>query len=81
MHWARLADGREVAIKVQKREIAQQVGWDLWAFKVVMKIYTTWFDLPFYSLVPYINERLMLETDFVNEADNSEKMAKVGIGG
>lgn len=33
VHWARLPDGREVAIKVQKREIAQQVGWDLWAFK------------------------------------------------
>lgn len=33
VHWARLADGREVAIKVQKREIARQVGWDLWAFK------------------------------------------------
>jgi aarF domain-containing kinase len=27
VHWARLADGREVAIKIQKREIAQQVGW------------------------------------------------------
>jgi aarF domain-containing kinase len=33
VHWARLQDGREVAIKVQKREIAQQVGWDLWSFK------------------------------------------------
>ena len=33
VHWARLSDGREVAIKVQKREIADQVGWDLWAFK------------------------------------------------
>jgi aarF domain-containing kinase len=33
VHWARLADGREVAIKVQKKEIASQVGWDLWAFK------------------------------------------------
>jgi aarF domain-containing kinase len=33
VHWARLADGREVAIKVQKREIASQVGWDLWSFK------------------------------------------------
>jgi aarF domain-containing kinase len=43
----------------------------------MMKVYTTWFDLPFYSLVPYIAERLMLETDFVNEADNSEKMAKL----
>ncbi|PVH79404.1 ABC transporter, partial [Cadophora sp. DSE1049] len=77
VHWARLADGREVAIKVQKREIEQQVGWDLWAFKVMMKVYTYWFDLPFYSLVPYIAERLMLETDFVNEANNSEKMAEL----
>lgn len=33
VHWARLADGREVAIKVQKREISQQVDWDLWTFK------------------------------------------------
>ena len=38
VHWARLPDGREVAIKVQKREIAQQVGWDLWAFKLVIHI-------------------------------------------
>ena len=33
VHWARLADGREVAIKIQKREIASQVGWDLWSFQ------------------------------------------------
>ena len=33
VHWARLPDGREVAIKVQKREIAKQIAWDLWAFK------------------------------------------------
>jgi len=80
VHWARLADGREVAIKVQKREIAQQIGWDLWAFKVVMKVYTTWFDLPLYSLVPYITQRLMLETDFENEASNSERMAQLVAG-
>lgn len=33
VHWARLKDGREVAVKIQKREIEQQVGWDLWTFK------------------------------------------------
>jgi aarF domain-containing kinase len=74
VHWARLADGREVAIKIQKREIAQQIGWDLWAFKVVSSVYSWWFDLPIHTLVPYISERLMLETDFVNEANNSEEM-------
>lgn len=33
VHWARLADGREVAIKIQKRDISLQVGWDLWSFQ------------------------------------------------
>ncbi|KAL8706912.1 MAG: hypothetical protein Q9201_000072 [Fulgogasparrea decipioides] len=80
VHWARLADGREVAIKIQKREIAQQVDWDLWTFKVVARIYTWLFDIPLYSLVPYISERLLLETDFVNEANNSERMAKLVAG-
>ncbi|KAI0008631.1 ABC1-domain-containing protein [Xylariaceae sp. FL0662B] len=74
VHWARLPDGREVAIKLQKPEIAKQVGWDLWAFKVVARIYTLWFDLPLYSLVPFIADRLMLETDFEAEARNLETM-------
>jgi len=41
----------------------------------MMKIYTYWFDLPLYSLVPYITSRLALETDFEVEAENSIKMA------
>ncbi|KAH9883650.1 ABC1 family-domain-containing protein [Xylariomycetidae sp. FL2044] len=77
VHWARLPDGREVAVKIQKPEIAKQVGWDLWAFKVVMRVYTWWFDLPLYSIVPFITERLMLETDFESEARNSETMRKL----
>jgi aarF domain-containing kinase len=77
VHWARLKDGREVAIKIQKREIDRQVGWDLWAFKVVTWVYSRWFDLPFYTLVPFISERLLLETDFQNEADNSVRMAEL----
>jgi aarF domain-containing kinase len=80
VHWAKLADGREVAIKVQKREIAQQVAWDLWAFKTVMKALAVLFDLPLYSTVPYITQRLMLETDFENEAENSVKMAELVAG-
>ncbi|KAI5289034.1 hypothetical protein KEM54_004517 [Ascosphaera aggregata] len=75
VHWACLADGREIAIKIQKREIARQVKWDLWAFKVVTYIYSKIFDIPFYSLIPFVAGRLYLETDFVNEANNAEKMA------
>jgi aarF domain-containing kinase len=80
VHWARLADGREVAIKIQKREIASQVGWDLWAFRVVANVYSWWFAIPFATLVPYITERLMLETDFENEANNAEEMARLVAG-
>lgn len=80
VHWARLPDGREVAIKIQKKEIASQVGWDLWAFKVVAKAYTWWFGIPIYTLVPYITERLMLETDFQNEASNAEQMRELVAG-
>ena len=42
--------------------------------RTVTKVYSYWFDLPLYSLVPFITERLMLETDFENEAKNSERM-------
>ncbi|KAM0356075.1 hypothetical protein ACHAPU_000469 [Fusarium lateritium] len=80
VHWARLPDGREVAIKIQKREIGKQISWDLWAFKTVSWIYSKWFDLPLYKLVPFITERLELETDFVNEAKNSEKMRELVNG-
>ena len=44
------------------------------------RIYTAWFDLPLYSLVPFITERLLLETDFINEANNAEQMAKLVAG-
>ncbi|KOS17880.1 ABC1 family protein [Escovopsis weberi] len=77
VHWARLPDGREVAIKIQKREIAKQISWDLWTFKTVTWIYSRWFDLPLYTLVPFITERLELETDFLNEAQNSETMRRL----
>lgn len=35
VHYAKLPDGREVAVKVQKRRLAQQASWDLWTFKCV----------------------------------------------
>ncbi|KAL5505080.1 hypothetical protein ACEPAH_7743 [Sanghuangporus vaninii] len=75
VHKARLPDGRLVAVKIQKKEIEQQVGWDLWAFGAVMYLYEYFFDLPLYAMVPYISERLRSETDFLNEAKNAELTA------
>lgn len=47
------------------------------ARRVVTWVYSRWFDLPLYSLVPFITERLELETDFLNEAKNSDTMRKL----
>jgi aarF domain-containing kinase len=44
--------------------------------RIVSYIYSRWFDIPFYNLVPFVSERLFLETDFENEARNGEKMAE-----
>lgn len=52
----------------------------LTAYRVVTWIYSRVFDIPFYSLVPYVTERLSSEADFENEADNSEKMEKLVAG-
>ena len=43
---------------------------------MVSWIYSKWFDIPFYNLVDFVQERLHLETDFENEADNAERMAE-----
>lgn len=75
VHFATLADGRRIAIKVQKKEIAQQVGWDLWAFKAVMYLNDYFFDIPLYPMANYITQRFRLETDFINEARNAERCA------
>lgn len=45
--------------------------------RTVTWIYSKWFDLPLYTLVPFISERLALETDFLNEMKNSETMRKL----
>ena len=48
--------------------------------RVLAWIYSKWFHIPFYSLIPFVSERLSLETDFENEANNSEVTAKLVAG-
>jgi len=48
--------------------------------RVVSWLYGWWFDLPLYGQVPFITERLALETDFENEARNSERMRELIAG-
>lgn len=75
VHKARLKDGRLVAIKLQKPEIATQLEWDLWSYKALMWTYEKLFDLPTMFAVEFFSEHFRQECDFVNEAKNSQRSA------
>ncbi|KAF9902435.1 hypothetical protein EC991_004950 [Linnemannia zychae] len=72
VHKATLLDGTEVAVKVQKPEIQVQIEWDLIAYRLLIKAYEYMFDLPMSFAVDYTIRHLREETDFINEAKNSE---------
>lgn len=77
VHFAKLADGTPVAVKVQRREIAKQVSWDLWSMKI-MTDYTAWMTgLAFGDIAEFVTDRVMQETDFENEASNAERTAEL----
>lgn len=66
-----------LGIQVRSALSVSRFSRDAYFYRVVTWVYTRAFDIPFYSLVPYISERLSLETDFDNEASNSERMAQL----
>ncbi|KAG0330552.1 hypothetical protein BGZ99_000023 [Dissophora globulifera] len=72
VHKATLLDGTVVAVKVQKPEIPVQIEWDLIAYRLLIKCYEYIFDLPMSFATDYTIKHLREETDFINEARNSE---------
>ncbi len=75
VHMATLKDGRRVAVKVQKPEIAVQIGWDLACFQLIARGFEYMFDIPLMWSAAYIEQHIRLETDFLNEASNSRRCA------
>ncbi|KAG6825667.1 hypothetical protein H0H92_002909, partial [Tricholoma furcatifolium] len=77
--WPQPGDTEEkwVAVKIQKPDVAQQMEWDLGAYRAVMWMFEHWaFDLPVYFMVDFISDHLRQELDFVNEANNARKTAE-----
>lgn len=75
VHRARLKTGEQVAVKIQKPWIKRQVHLDLLVFSIVTYLFSTkLFALPLSFLTPFITERLLSETDFLNEANNAMQM-------
>ncbi|KAL7948627.1 ABC1 family domain-containing protein [Trichoderma barbatum] len=77
VHYAKLRDGREVAIKVQRKKLAQQASWDLWTFKVLCDLVGRTTDIHIQGIGDYIMQNIMKETDFENEAANSIHIAEL----
>ncbi|EWC44143.1 hypothetical protein DRE_07200 [Drechslerella stenobrocha 248] len=73
VHRARLKDGTPVAVKIQKPQIATWIRWDLQSWSILMWLESKLFDVNFYFIVPYVQERLKSECDFIIEADNSDR--------
>ena len=77
VHYARLADGQPVAVKIQKRAIAKSVSWDLWSMEKLAD-YCEWVTgLPLSESGKYIAEQIMNEVDFNNEANNAERLREL----
>jgi predicted unusual protein kinase regulating ubiquinone biosynthesis (AarF/ABC1/UbiB family) len=76
VHRGRLHDGRDVAIKIQYPEIAGLVAADLRNFAFLVRVLgrlEPGFD--FTVLIDEVGKLVPLELDFVNEANNFERMA------
>ncbi|KAI0037004.1 ABC1-domain-containing protein [Vararia minispora EC-137] len=75
VHRARTHDGHDVAVKIQKPAVAQQMEPDLAVFALVMRAYEWFFELPAYFVVDYISDHLRQELDFEAEARNGQRTA------
>ncbi|KAF7729934.1 hypothetical protein EC973_003347 [Apophysomyces ossiformis] len=73
VHKARLKTGEWVAVKIQKPAIQKQMDWDLFAFRMLLRIYEKLFDLPLTFATNYVESHIRMEADFENEARNAQK--------
>lgn len=73
VHRAKLPDGTQVAVKIQKPEIDRQMVWDLRINRLVTFLFEKVFNLPIYWTVDYVESHFREEIDFINEAENSRK--------
>eukprot|EP00050_Salpingoeca_kvevrii_P001718 m.177494 g.177494 ORF g.177494 m.177494 type:complete len:541 (-) comp10438_c1_seq2:1159-2781(-) len=76
VHRAVLADGTQVAVKLQKPQIEYQLSWDLACYRLLAFVFEKAFELPIYWSVDSTCESLTREIDFKIEAMNMERAAR-----
>uniref|UniRef100_V5GJP8 Putative mitochondrial chaperonin n=1 Tax=Kalmanozyma brasiliensis (strain GHG001) TaxID=1365824 RepID=V5GJP8_KALBG len=68
--------GPEVAVKVQRPNIRKYAKWDLWSFRILLKLYERIFELPLSFSGQYISDQIEQETFFEHELANSLRAKK-----
>ncbi len=63
--------GPEVAVKVQRPNIRKYAKWDLWSFRIMLRLYEKIFELPLAFSGQYISDQIEQETFFEKELSNS----------
>ncbi|KAG8697823.1 methionine-synthesizing 5- methyltetrahydropteroyltriglutamate--homocysteine methyltransferase, partial [Ceratobasidium sp. 395] len=74
VHRARY-NGKEVAVKVQKSAIQEQLEWDLFSYRTLLLMGEKLFDMPIAFIGSYVTEQMRHETDFIREAHNATRAA------
>ncbi|EPT31243.1 ABC1 family protein [Toxoplasma gondii ME49] len=75
VHHARLRDGREVAVKVQRPRLREQMHGDLKTVEIMMHLVSWAFpDFEFRWLLPEFRQNMRQETDFRQEAYNAMRL-------
>jgi aarF domain-containing kinase len=64
--------GQLVAVKVQKPNVSMQAFWDLWMYRILVRLLEYSFDIPLYWAVGFTTSHFMAELDFRREGANSE---------
>eukprot|EP00045_Choanoeca_perplexa_P009278 m.88452 g.88452 ORF g.88452 m.88452 type:complete len:550 (+) comp14832_c0_seq2:1271-2920(+) len=80
VHRAKLQDGTEVAVKVQKPNIRYQMPFDLFCYRIATWAFEKTFDLPLYWTTDEVCDTITREADFKAEAQFT-KQARVDLMG
>ncbi|ODV90624.1 hypothetical protein CANCADRAFT_18635, partial [Tortispora caseinolytica NRRL Y-17796] len=74
VHKAKLNGGQEVALKVRHPAIKKQMQGDLIAYRIIMRAFGWAFSLPMGVISDFVAEKVLEETDFRLEAQNSSAL-------
>ncbi|KAF8681603.1 ABC1 family [Rhizoctonia solani] len=69
-------NGKEVAVKVQKSAIPQQLEWDLFSYRMLLWMGEKFFGMPIAFVATYVSDQMRHETDFIREARNATRAAE-----